>query len=76
MSDNAESPTETQKEESQPPSDDSTTNDDKKKSKKVSYIENSTLLAINNLFTRTVDSVRGSTSGFVTSKTFDGDLSQ
>lgn len=77
MSDNAESPTETQKEEPQPPSDDSTTNDDKKKSKKVSYIENSTLLAINNyLFTRTVDSVRGTNSGCVTSKTIDGDFSQ
>lgn len=33
MSDNAESPTETQKEESQPPSDESTTNEEKKKSK-------------------------------------------
>ncbi|KAG7237612.1 hypothetical protein INR49_032058 [Caranx melampygus] len=31
MSDSAESPTETQKEESQPPSDDSTTNEEKKK---------------------------------------------
>ncbi|XP_037641476.1 ubiquitin-like protein ATG12 [Sebastes umbrosus] len=31
MSDNAESPVETQKEESQPPADDSTTSDDKKK---------------------------------------------
>ncbi|XP_073341703.1 ubiquitin-like protein ATG12 [Pagrus major] len=31
MSDNAESPTETQKEESQPPTDDSTTNEEKKK---------------------------------------------
>ncbi|KAK2910131.1 hypothetical protein Q8A73_007846 [Channa argus] len=31
MSDNAESPTESQKEEPQPPSDDSTTNDEKKK---------------------------------------------
>lgn len=35
MSDNAESPTETQKEESQPPSDDSTTNEEKKKSKQA-----------------------------------------
>lgn len=35
MSDNAESPTETQKEESQPPSDESTTNEEKKKSKRV-----------------------------------------
>ncbi|XP_067365496.1 ubiquitin-like protein ATG12 isoform X1 [Channa argus] len=33
MSDNAESPTESQKEEPQPPSDDSTTNDEKKKRK-------------------------------------------
>lgn len=33
MSDNAESPTESQKEEPQPPSEDSTTNDQKKKSK-------------------------------------------
>lgn len=35
MSDTAESPTETQKEETQPPSDDSTTNDEKKKSKRA-----------------------------------------
>lgn len=34
MSDNAESPTESQKEELQPPSDDSATNEEKKKSKR------------------------------------------
>lgn len=38
MSDNAESPTESQKEEPQPPSEDSTTNDQKKKSKFRIYI--------------------------------------
>lgn len=37
MSDNAESPTESQKEETQPQTEDSTTNDQKKKSKQ-SYI--------------------------------------
>lgn len=41
MSDNAESPTETQKEESHTHSDDSPTNEDKKKSKQACvYVEN------------------------------------
>lgn len=67
MSDNAESPTETQKEEPQSPPDDSTTTEEKKKSMKLLNIEIRSQLASNSyLFSITVANAIGNNSGCVT----------